>query len=53
MPDRKHEDTTVNLDMPFDEAIRKLARAKRAGSQIDRPSGLGRLDDAQAQLLDG
>ena len=35
MTDRKHEDTTVNLDMPFDEAIRKLARAKRAGSRAE------------------
>ncbi len=28
---RKHQDTTVNLDMPFEEAIRRLS--KRGGSQ--------------------
>ena len=32
MTKRKHEDTTVKLDMPFDEAIRRLS--KRGGSQV-------------------
>jgi len=32
---KKHEDTTVNLDMPFDEAIRRLAQPKRKGSQAE------------------
>ena len=31
MTKRKHEDTTVKLDMPFEEAIRRLS--KRGGSQ--------------------
>jgi len=36
MAQTKHEDTTVNLDMPFDEAIRRLAQPKRKGSQAEK-----------------
>ena len=32
---RKHEDTTVKLDMPFDEAMKKLAQAKRTDSEAE------------------
>ncbi len=32
---RKHDDTTVKLDMTFDEAMAKLAQAKRKDSQAE------------------
>lgn len=36
MSKKKHEDTTVRLDMTFAEAIKKLARAtKREDSQAE------------------
>ena len=48
MAKRKHEDTTIRLNMPFDEAIAKLAQAKREDSQAEASGSTKEADRESA-----
>jgi len=38
MAEHKHKDATVKLDMPFDEAIRKLASTRKGSRSAESDS---------------